>query len=102
MPRALPLALPLVLLGLSGCDVPSPVSDFAGTAATRITVGGSTFSVRVAGSQATATRLNFDARARAATILPRAGIAMERVSGCTVRTGSLKGDAAMATATLRC
>jgi hypothetical protein len=97
MRRALPF-----LLCLAACDTPDPLSAFANTTPTRITVDGSTFSVRVAGTQATATRLDFDMRARTATILPRAGVAMERVSGCTIREGSLKGDAAMATARLGC
>jgi hypothetical protein len=96
--------LTLLLLPLAACDSPDPRSDFAGLPPTRIDVGGSTFSVRVAGSKAQAVRTNFDLRAgiRGREILPRAGFAMERVSGCTVRPGSLKGDSAVAEARLDC
>ena len=96
--------LSLLLVPLAACDSPDPRSDFAGLPPTRIDVGGSTFSVRVAGSRARAVRTNLDLRAgiRGREILPRAGLAMERVSGCSVRPGSLEGDSAVAEARLEC
>lgn len=102
--RLLPRLLPLLLLPLAGCDSPDPRSAFAGLPPTRIDMGGSTFSVRVAGTQAQAVRTDFDLRAgiRGREILPRAGLAMERVSGCRVAPGSLKGDSAVAEARLDC
>ncbi len=99
-----PALVLLVLSLLAGCDSPSPVSPFAGVAARQVEVGGSTFSVRVAGSRARAVRTDFDLRAgsRGGAIVPRAGIAMEQVSGCLVLPGSLRGDAAVSEARLAC
>jgi hypothetical protein len=104
MPPARLAPLLLLLLPLAACDSPDPRSDFAGLPPTRIALDGATFSVRVAGTQAQAVRTNFDLRAgiRGREILPRAGLAMERASGCRVRPGSLKGDAAVAEARLDC
>jgi hypothetical protein len=97
--RAMLAVLPLAL---AACDVPGPASPFAGVPAERIVIAGSTFSVRIAGEEAQAVRLDPDFRASARRILPRAGVAMERVSGCEVVSGSLRGDAAMAMARLTC
>jgi len=94
------LALPAAL---AGCDSPDPLSDFARVAPQVVEIDGSRFSVRVAGDAATAVRTNFDMRgARRAYMLPRAGLAIEQVSGCRVRAGSLTGDGAMAEARLDC
>lgn len=95
--------LPLLLLALAACDSPSPLSPFAGVPPTRLQVDGSTFSVRVAGDRAQAVRTDFDLTVgRGRHILPRAGIAMERASGCRVIDGSLRGDAALIEARLTC
>ncbi|MEE4117422.1 MAG: hypothetical protein V2I65_00215 [Paracoccaceae bacterium] len=98
------LSLSVAALALSGCDTPSPLSPFAGVPPTRVEVAGSTFSVRVAGREAQAVRTDFDARAgsRGREIIPRAGIAMERASGCRVVPGTLKGDSAVIEARLAC
>ena len=89
---------------LAGCDSPNPFSPYAGVPPQRVEVGGSVFSVRVAGTQAQAVRTNFDLRAgaRGRAIVPRAGVAMERASGCTVVPGTLQGDSALIEAELRC
>lgn len=98
----LPL-LPLILLGgLAACDVPSPIEPVAKTSAQVVEVQGSTFSVRHVAGQAVAVRTNFDLRARRDAILPRAGIAIEQVSGCRVRPGSLTGDVARIEAKIDC
>jgi hypothetical protein len=101
-PAAAPLAVAALLL--PGCDSPSPLSSFAGVPPTRVEVAGATFSVRVAGREAQAVRTNFDMRAgiRGREIIPRAGIAMERASGCRVVPGSLQGDSALVEARLDC
>lgn len=90
-------------LALAACDSPNPLSVYAGVPPTRVEVEGSVFSVRVAGSQAQAVRTDFDLRAGlGGRIVPRAGIAIERASGCRVVDGSLKGDAALIEARLIC
>ncbi|RDC72863.1 hypothetical protein DLJ49_09615 [Rhodovulum sp. 12E13] len=102
--RPVVLSLAVAALLLPGCDSPSPLSSFAGVPATRVEVAGSTFSVRVAGREAQAVRTNFDLRAgsRGREIVPRAGIAMERASGCRVVPGSLRGDSSVIEARLAC
>src|SRR6056297_2757519 len=97
-----PALLAPALLALAGCDSPSPISDFAGVAPARAVVEGSTFSIRVAGKRAQAVRVNFQPGASAARVVPLAGLAMERISGCRVVSGSLRGDAAVAEARLAC
>jgi hypothetical protein len=102
--RCVVLCLSIAALALSGCDSPSPLSVFSGVPPTRVEVAGSVFSVRVAGREAQAVRTNFDLRAgsRGREIVPRAGIAMERASGCRVVPGSLRGDSAVIEARLAC
>lgn len=92
----------IFLLALAACDLPSPIEPVAGRAAQVVMVQGSSFSVRYVGSEAVAVRKNFDFRARRHEILPRAGIAIERVSGCRVRPGSLTGDVARIEAKIDC
>jgi len=96
------LALAPALL-LVACDSPDPRSDFARVPPSRVEIAGSTFAVRVAGNRARSVRTDFDPQAGfGAAILPRAGLAMERVSGCRVVAGTLAGDASVAEARLRC
>jgi len=83
---------------LIGCDTPSPA--FRGIAPTRITVGKSTFDVRVNGNRAEAIRLNSEWAPRMAAVAPRAVAAIETVSGCEVR--KLGGDQALILAKLKC
>nr|WP_322867846.1 hypothetical protein [Aquicoccus sp. G2-2]MEA1115177.1 hypothetical protein [Aquicoccus sp. G2-2] len=83
---------------LLGCNTPSPA--FRGVEPVRITVGQSTFDVRVNGNRAEAIRLNKEWAPRLEAVAPRAVAAIEKVSGCTVyRTG---GDAALILARLKC
>jgi hypothetical protein len=91
------LALILMLL-LAACNTPSP--GFRGVAPVRVTVGPSVFDVRVRDSQAEAIRLNTEYAPRMGPIGPRATLAIEQVSGCTVRR--LGGDQAMIRASLNC
>ncbi len=88
----------LLFTFVMGCDTPSPA--FRGVAPTRITVGKSTFDVRVNGNQAEAIRLNSEWAPRMAAVAPRAVAAIEKVSGCEVR--KLGGDQALILAKLKC
>ncbi|MDQ2095827.1 hypothetical protein [Rhodalgimonas zhirmunskyi] len=66
----------------------------------RISIGKSTFDVRVKGNEAEAIRLNMEWAPRMEAVAPRAVIAIEKVSGCKVR--KLDGDQAQAFARLKC
>lgn len=83
---------------LLACNMPGP--HFRGLAATRVTVQGSTFDVRMRGELAEAIRINPEYAPRFDPIRRRAGIAMARVSGCTVK--EVRGDQAQATGVLDC
>lgn len=86
-----------VLAGLAACDAPGP--DFAGHQAARVTVEGSTFSVRRAGDEAQAIRLNMERRRG---VMARAVRAIEIGTGCEIRPGSVTGDPAVIYARLTC
>ncbi len=90
--------LPLTMLLCSACNTPGPA--FRGIEPTRITVGGSTFDVRVDDTRAEAIRLNTQWAPRLGAVAPQGVAAIERVSGCRVRR--LDGDAALMTARLDC
>jgi len=92
------LVLPLLIFAISACDTPSP--GFKGVPATRVTVGKSTFDVRVDGNRAEAVRLNAEWAPRLEAVAPRAVVAIEQVSGCEVT--KLGGDAALVVARLKC
>ncbi|MFD1509583.1 hypothetical protein [Lacimonas salitolerans] len=91
-------ALCLVVLMLAACNTPSP--GFRGIDPVRVKVGPSVFDVRVQDGQAEALRINSDYAPRMGPIGPRATLAIEQVSGCTVRR--LGGDQAMIRASLNC
>ena len=86
------------LLVIAACNTPSP--GFRGVAPVRMTVGKSTFDVRVDGNQAEAIRLNREWAPRLEAVAPRAVAAIEKVSGCEVK--KLGGDQALITARLAC
>lgn len=89
--------LPL-LIGLAGCNTPSP--GFKGVAPVRISIGKSTFDVRVDARRAEAIRLTREWAPRLEAVAPRAVAAIEKVSGCEVV--KLDGDAALIEARLKC
>ena len=96
-PGLLPLLL-LSLTALGACDTPGLA--FRGLPATRVTVEGSTFDVRVGDGLAEAIRVNPEYAPRFGPIRERARLAMVAVSGCAVtRVG---GDQAQATGVLDC
>jgi len=85
-------------IGMSACNTAGP--HFRGLPATRITVEGSTFDVRVRDELAEAIRVNAEYAPRFGPIKLRAGIAMAQVSGCKVK--DVRGDQAQATGILDC
>lgn len=93
-----PYVLPLVFLVLAACNMPGP--HFRGLPATRVTVEGSTFDVRVRDELAEAMRINTEYAPRFGPIEGRAGRAMAMVSGCEVK--EVRGDQALATGILDC
>lgn len=88
----------IFLISLAACNTPSP--GFKGIAPVRITVGKSSFDVRVKDRRAEAIRLNREWAPRLETVAPRAVAAIEKVSGCEVT--NLGGDQALITARLKC
>jgi hypothetical protein len=86
------------LILLCACDTPSP--DFWGVEATRVMVQGTTFDVRIKDRKAEAIRLNAEPRPRWMVIGAKAGLAIERVSGCKIK--KLGGDPAVVLAKLKC
>ncbi|WP_232796512.1 hypothetical protein [Roseovarius salinarum] len=87
-----------VVFALAGCNTPSP--EFRGAEPVRLTLGQSTFDVRVAGDRAQAIRRNVEWAPRLQAVAPRAIAAIEAVSGCAV--SHLDGDAAVTEARLDC
>ncbi len=85
-------------LSLVACNTAGP--HFRGLPATRVTVEGSVFDVRVRNELAEAIRVNAQYAPRFGPIKERAGIAMARVSGCRVK--KVRGDQALATGLLDC
>ncbi len=83
---------------LAGCNTPGP--HFRGLPATRVTVEGLVFDVRVRGRLAEAMRVNIQYAPRFGPIRERAGRAMAQVSGCEVT--EVRGDQALATGILDC
>lgn len=93
-----PLVFLAFAVGLAACNTPSP--GFKGHAPVRISVGQSTFDVRVDGNRAEAIRLNREWAPRLESVAPRAVAAIEKVSGCEVV--KLGGDQALIEARLKC
>ena len=89
------LLLPLLI---AACNTLSP--QFRGIQATRVTVEGSIFDVRVRDNLAEAIRVNAEYAPRFGPIRQRASIAMAQVSGCEVK--DISGDQALAKGRLKC
>jgi len=88
----------ILLCLLAACGGPTP--HFRSVPATRVTVDGSLFDIRVRGGLAEAVRLNPQYAPRLGPIGDRAAFAMAQVSGCRV-TGVL-GDQVVITGVLDC
>jgi len=85
---------------LFGCD--SPSLAFQGTPAQQITVGPTTFSVRIKGDRAEAMRTSREWRPSESAVLTRAEQAIRQASGCEIATNGLSGDQAIIRARLKC
>lgn len=85
---------------VAGCD--SPSQQFARIEAKRITVGGSTFSVRHTDYQAEAIRTNFEPGVQRRAILIKATEAIERSSSCRVLPQTVRGDTNLVRADIAC
>jgi hypothetical protein len=96
--KILSLHIAFVLMLVSACN--SAGAHFRGLPATTVTVGGSTFDVRVRGELAEAIRTNSEYAPRFGPIRERAGQAMAMVSGCEVK--EVRGDQSQATGILKC
>lgn len=88
----------ICVIVLAACDTPS--GHFRGQTATRVTIQGSTFDVRVRGNLAEALRLNPEYAPRMGPLRGRAAKAMEEVSGCRVL--QVLGDQTLLIGTLNC
>lgn len=87
-----------LILFCAACTASSPY--FRGIPATRITVAGSVFDVRLRGDLAEAVRVNAQYAPRFGPIRARAAFAMEQVSDC--RVTEMRGDQALALGRLAC
>ncbi|WP_226782085.1 YgdI/YgdR family lipoprotein [Oceaniglobus trochenteri] len=94
------LALSVCALALAGCD--SPSIAFQGVPAQSVTVGPSTFSVRVRGDRAEAMRVSRERWPAKPDILARGEEAIRRASGCGIAKNGLSGDQAIVRARLDC
>lgn len=93
-------SLGLVLVFLTACSSSHPA--FMGVEAQVIEVQGSTFQVRIRDQAAEAIRTNFEYVPKIGDTFPKAKIAMEIASGCSVVPDSMKGDPALMVAKLKC
>ena len=87
-----------LLFILAGCDTPG--FEFKGVKPTRVVVDGSAFDIRVSGQRAEAIRVTPDPNPRWMIIGARAGVAIEKGSGC--RIIRMAGDPAVVKAYLKC
>lgn len=88
------------LVGLAACN--TPPLGYAGINAERVSIGKSTFDVRLKDGQAQAIRVNSEFAPNLNYVAPRARAAMEQVSGCKVADGSMVGDSIVISADLEC
>jgi len=87
-------------VGLAACD--SPSMAFRGVPAKRVTVAGSTFSVRHTAYEAEAIRVNFEPGATRRAIVIKGVAAIETVSGCPVVVDTVRGDTNLVASDLDC
>jgi len=88
----------VIFLSVAACD--SPSLEFARAPVTRVAVGDMVFSVRVRVERAEAILTSRHLLPREGTVLRKAEVAIERASGCRVK--SLDADQAIQRATLDC
>ncbi|MBI1492883.1 hypothetical protein [Halocynthiibacter styelae] len=90
----------LCLHVIAACS--GPGVQMTGVQGQKVTVQGSAFTVYTRGDHAQAVRTGFEFPARISDIFPKAAIAIEQVSGCSVRPSGMSGDAALIRAKLDC
>ena len=90
----------LILVFLGACDSPSIAfrDGVHGTAE----AGGSRFGIHVKGDRVEAYRVSREWRPRLDEVRVRAVTAIEGLTGCAVKPGSVDGDQAIIRARLRC
>ena len=93
------IVIPICLL-VAACGTATP--GFMGAPVTRAEVGGMTFDIRLRADLAEAQRRNVQLGVKWADVAPRAGLAIEQVSGCKVKPGTITGDPAVIFAQLDC
>lgn len=91
---------PVLGMMLASCSSSHPA--FMGVEATVVEVQGSTFQIRIKEELAEAIRTNFEYVPKIGDTFPKAKIAIEMVSGCTVVPDSMRGDPALMVARLKC
>jgi len=92
------LLLPLLILGLSGCNTPTP--QFSGVTPVEIVVEGSTYRVFRSEDRAQAIRINSEWRPNK-NAEAKITTAIEAATGCKV-VGEMRGDAVLANARVDC
>ena len=94
--------IPIFSFGLMlvACNAPPP--QFAGIPPETIVVAQSTFDVRIKDTRALALRTNQEVALSLGAVAPRAIVAIEQASGCTVVPGTVSGDQVFITADLSC
>lgn len=90
----------VALVGCIGCAPPA----YLDVPPTRVSANGSTFLVyhRPGSPDVQAYRVNAEFLPSRGRIFAAASIAIEQATGCPVRYGSIAGDQAIVTATVRC
>lgn len=94
------IGLLICLAALGACN--TPPLGYAGIDPERVSIGKSTFDVRLKDGQAQAIRINSEFAPNLNYVAPRARAAMEQVSGCKVADGSMVGDSIVISADLDC
>ena len=90
----------LILVFLGACD--SPSIAFRGAVHGTAEAGGSRFGIHVKGDRVEAYRVSREWRPRLDEVRARAVTAIEEMTGCAVRPGSVDGDVAIIRARLHC
>ncbi|KMW60396.1 putative lipoprotein [Candidatus Rhodobacter oscarellae] len=94
------LVLLLALPALAACDSPSP--RYIGLEPTRVTIEGTTFSIRQKAGEVEAIRVNAEAAPREGLIMVKAAAAIEQATGCPPVSYTMRGDTNVIRAVLDC
>jgi len=89
-----------VVLVLAGCNSPSP--SMLGAPMAEVEIAGSRFAVRRSGDRIEAMRLSPELSPNKRATALKAAVAIEQLTGCRIRPGSVSGDQAMVRAELDC